>query len=96
MAPNHPSEKTATKRYSPRRSILLASVAGIGLTLLASPGAYTHFSTTAAAQAAEAVQSAPSFADLVAKVKPAVISVRVQMDETASTSRHRAERPERK
>jgi serine protease Do len=85
MVPNNRSEHRGTKRHAPRRSVLLASAAGIGLALVAGPGAYNHFSTwTAPAQAAEAAQSAPSFADLVAKVKPAVISVRVQMDENAS------------
>jgi serine protease Do len=35
-------------------------------------------------QAAEAIQQVPGFADLVAKVKPAVISVRVKVNETRS------------
>jgi serine protease Do len=87
MVANRPCKPSGTKRHSPRRSVLLASAAGIGLTLLAGPGAYNHFNTwTPTAQASEAAQSAASFADLVAMVKPAVISVRVRMNETASTT----------
>ena len=38
---------------------------------------------TSSAHAAETAQNAPGFADLVAKVKPAVISVRVKIDSDA-------------
>src|SRR3954470_6612524 len=82
------SNPTGTKLRRPRSSVLLASAAGIGLALvLAGPGAYNQLGAgTTAAHAAEAAQPAPNFADLVAKVKPAVISVRVKMAQTASTT----------
>ena len=68
-----------------RRVTLLASVAALGAAvLLAGPGGYAPSSLTAAARATEAVAQHPaSFADVVAKVKPAVISVRVKMDAAA-------------
>jgi len=73
-----------------RRTTLLASVAGIGAAmLLAGPvssgfGDWPYSLGTPAAQAADDTMSQPiqhpaGFADLVAKVKPAVISVRVKI-----------------
>jgi serine protease Do len=71
-----------TRVLSARRLILLATVAGVGLAG-ASLGPNrlhrTGLSTYAAANAAEIEQRAPGFADLVEKVKPAVISVRVKV-----------------
>lgn len=72
-----------------RRLTLLASVAGLGAAILvAGPGGYLPTSLPAwssAARAADAATQHPaSFADLVAKVKPAVISVRVKIDQSAS------------
>jgi serine protease Do len=87
-APNSPP--TGRKVLTPRRLTLLASVAGIGAAvLLAGPGGYLPMSFAAAAQPTPAadttgpqtVQHPQGFADLVAKVKPAVISVRVKLDE---------------
>jgi serine protease Do len=68
-----------------RRVTLLASVAALGAAvLLAGPGGYAPSSLTASARATEAVAQHPaSFADVVAKVKPAVISVRVKVDAMA-------------
>ena len=68
-----------------RRVTLLASVAALGAAvLLAGPGGYGPSGLTASARATEAVAQHPaSFADVVAKVKPAVISVRVKMDAAA-------------
>ena len=68
-----------------RRVTLLASVAALGAAvLLAGPGGYGPSGLTASARATEAVAQHPaSFADVVAKVKPAVISVRVKMDAVA-------------
>src|SRR5215471_4788008 len=66
------------------RSKRLSALAGVGLAaLLVGGGFLPHGSApglAATVQAAEAVQPAPGFADLVAKVKPAVISVRVKME----------------
>ena len=76
----------------PRRLALLGSVAAIGAAvIIAGPGGYLPlpiWSTAArAADAASAPATAPAgFADLVAKVKPAVISVRVKIDETANVA----------
>jgi serine protease Do len=78
------SRPTPRKVLKPRRLALLASVAGLSLAVLAAgPGGYLPFhlpAWTSAAHAAETAPNAPGFADLVAKVKPAVISVRVKID----------------
>jgi serine protease Do len=76
------------KPLAARRLTLLASVAGLGIAvMLGGPGyrspAPPTFTSTA--QAAETVQHPSGFADLVAKVKPAVVSVRVKI-ESAKTS----------
>ena len=76
---------------SPRRSRFLSSVAAIGLVAaIAGGGIYQNVNVlglTGPAHAAEAVQAAqaahPGFADLVEKVKPSVVSVRVKMDAPA-------------
>jgi serine protease Do len=84
MTQNHPN------RLSARRVTLMASVAGIGLAVfLAGPGAFHSMSTpgwTASALAAEAMLQPSGFADMVAKVKPAVVSVRVRMDAEKTAS----------
>jgi serine protease Do len=69
----------------PRRLVLLASAAGLGAALIAAgPSGYLPTgvpSWSSAARADDAMLQHPaSFADLVAKVKPAVISVRVKID----------------
>src|ERR1700758_1906448 len=74
------------KTLKPRRLALLASVAGLGMAILvAGTGGNYGLNLpawTASAHAAEAIaQTPPGFADLVSKVKPAVISVRVRIDE---------------
>ncbi len=71
------------KILRPRRLALLASVAGLSMAVLAAgPVANYLPAWTASAHAAEATAQAPAgFADLVSKVKPAVISVRVKIDE---------------
>src|SRR5437588_711081 len=79
------NERAAARRtvLTPRRLVLLASVAALGISvLLGGPGVnYPHIGGfSAPAQAADAVQHPAGFADLVAKVQPAVISVRVKMD----------------
>jgi len=77
MNPSNPSPKTLTAR----RLTLLASVAAVGAAvLLAGPGGYyQNFGTSAATAAETTAQQPAGFADLVAKVKPAVISVRVKL-----------------
>ncbi|UVO27295.1 Do family serine endopeptidase [Bradyrhizobium arachidis] len=68
----------------PRRLALLGTVAALGVAMLAAaPGGslFNAASFTSPALAAEANQAPAGFADLVAKVKPAVISVRVKIDQ---------------
>jgi serine protease Do len=78
-----------SKSVIARRMVLLASAAGLGIAVMISgPGSYRpiHFAAwLSSARAAEVVQHPAGFADLVAKVKPAVISVRVKIDKVAST-----------
>jgi serine protease Do len=71
-----------------RRVVLLSSATGLALALLiAGPGGYLPRAMPAWSLTAQAAASTPApagFADLVAKVKPAVISVRVKFDEPQS------------
>lgn len=72
---------------SARRLTLLGSAAAVGAALVfggVGPGQFTSraFAATTQTQA----QGPAGFADLIAKVKPAVISVRVKMDRMADTS----------
>src|ERR1700732_3550047 len=81
MLPNNRNSLSA------RRLVLLASVAAVGAALLmGGPGGY-HANLpawTAAASAADSTLQHPSgFADIVTKVKPAVISVRVKISASA-------------
>ena len=73
-----------------RRLALLASVTGLSMAvLLVGPGGYRSFSLPswgAPAQAAEMAQNPAGFGDLVAKVKPAVISVRVKIDDNGDNA----------
>jgi len=82
--------RAARRVLVPRRIAMLASVAGLGIAMLAGgPGLYHPSSAPSwmsPALAAETVQPGPGFADLVAKVKPAVISVRVKFDGSAKTA----------
>jgi serine protease Do len=79
------------KSLPPHRLVLLASTAVLGATvLLAGAGGYVPISPPAPISSAHAADSTithpASFADLVAKVKPAVISVRVKIDEAAKAT----------
>jgi serine protease Do len=77
---------TSRKILRPRRLALLGTVAALGVAVLAaSPGAspFGMNSFIAPAQAAETAATPPGFGDLVSKVKPAVISVRVKIDRTS-------------
>jgi serine protease Do len=86
-----PSPSRHRKALGARRLTLLASVAGLGVAMLvAGPGGYLPMSFPAwapSARASESMQHPAGFADLVAAVKPAVISVRVKIDESAKTTR---------
>jgi serine protease Do len=79
-----PQREHSRKILKARRLTLLGSVAVIGAAV-AFGGPLTHAVTPAysATQTTEAQNGPPGFADLVAKVKPAVISVRVKMDQSA-------------
>ncbi|MFZ0350870.1 MAG: Do family serine endopeptidase [Pseudolabrys sp.] len=77
------------KGFSARRLVLLASAAGLAIAVTA--GAPSSFNgpklpAFTAPAYADNVQPSAGFADIVAKVKPAVISVRVKIDETAKTT----------
>ena len=75
------------KIFSARRVALLGSVAVLGSALmLGGPLAGGHFGSPAYAAIQSAQQGPTGFADLVAKVKPAVISVRVKMDADTMSS----------
>jgi serine protease Do len=83
MLPSNKQRKSLTAR----RLVLLASVAGVGAAvLLAGPGGYRASlpAWTSAAGAAETTLQHPTgIADIVARVKPAVISVRVKIAASA-------------
>ena len=71
------------RALSARRLVLLATVAGLGVaSATIGPNAFhqAKLPTYATANAAESTLRPVGFADLVAKVKPAVISVRVKVD----------------
>ena len=74
------------KAFTVRRLALLASAAGLAIAVVA-PGhrasAPRTFPSAIATAHAETMQRSTGFADIVEKVKPAVISVRVKVDATA-------------
>src|SRR5436853_4113300 len=75
--------------FKARRLTLFGSVAALGIAVLfAGPGGTSTMPAwSSSAQAAETMQQQPAgFADLVAKVKPAVISVRVTMNAAMKSS----------
>jgi serine protease Do len=81
----HPPRKS----FAARRLALLGSVAVLGSAVIfAGPLGYGRFTESAfAATPASQTQQGPNgFADLVGKVKPAVISVRVQLDEASEAN----------
>jgi serine protease Do len=88
MTQSNASLPRQAKRFAARRLTLLASAAGLGLAVvLAGPGGYQPLNLpawTASAHAAETGQHPVGFADLAAKVKPAVMSVRVTNDKAAN------------
>jgi serine protease Do len=89
--PSGSNDPRRRKILGPRRLTLLASVAGLSVAVLlggpAGHGSAILHDWTTAAHAAPAqgpVQTPAGFADIVAKVKPAVISVRVKIDEAGN------------
>jgi serine protease Do len=91
MNPNDVNYFRPPTRLTVRRFALLASVAAIAAGVVAvGPGGFDRMTGFASpAHAAEAVhsqaQNPAGFADLVAKVKPAVISVRVKITQDETT-----------
>jgi serine protease Do len=86
MNQNKPSRPAPGKVLAARRLTLLASVAGLGAAVLLGGAGYRAPALTSPAYAAEAAQHPTGFADLVAKVKPAVVSVRVKIERDNATS----------
>jgi serine protease Do len=77
---------------SARRLVLLATVAGLGATALIVGTDARGVLPTIGAAIAETAQRPVGFGDLVEKVKPAVISVRVKMHESSETTGFDADR----
>src|SRR6201990_1555396 len=95
MTNDKPGDHLYARIFSRRRLVLLTSVAGIAaIVALGGPAGYSHLDNTHLSQPlissarAAGTQSPQTggFADLVAKVKPAVISVRGQFDQASNTS----------
>src|SRR5690349_21545017 len=84
----HDVRVPGARRTTARRFALLASVAAIGGGLLiGGPSGIASFAATAQPPVPTSAPAHPAgFADLVAKVKPAVISVSVKIDRTAETT----------
>src|ERR1051326_3331968 len=82
MTSNLPTVSRPRRVLAARRLVLLASVAGLGAAVLfAGPGTpQVGLPSFPAIAHAETAQRPVGFADIVEKVKPAVISVRVKMD----------------
>ena len=81
------NENPPRRILSARRLTLLGSVAVVGAALVfGGPMGYGRFDgqAFAATTSSETTQGPASFANLIAKVKPAVISVRVRLDEDES------------
>ncbi|MGH7247584.1 MAG: serine peptidase, partial [Pseudomonadota bacterium] len=88
MSEGNPASAKKSRALSARRLALLASVAGLSaFVVLGGAGLYRPSGLnlgTPTARAAEAALPHPAgFADIVAKVKPAVISVRVKIKNAA-------------
>lgn len=86
---NIPAQPPQRKPPTKRRLTLLGSVALVALAVGFGASAYDRFNDASwlpAAHAFEGQQGPNGFADLVAKVKPAVIAVRVKIDQEADSS----------
>src|SRR5258708_5656476 len=91
MNDSNPSRPAPRGRISPRRIALMGSVAAVALAVLVGgPGGFRQIPVPAwsnPAHAAETTLQHPAdFADLIANVKPAVVSVRVKIEQTARDS----------
>jgi serine protease Do len=90
MTESTPPAPPMRKILSARRAVILASVAGLGIAaVLAGPLAYLQLTPSdwlPSALAAENAVQPVGFADLIAKVKPAVISVRVKIEADAKAT----------
>src|ERR1041384_6945020 len=85
---NSPKEHLAKARnfLSKRRVVLLASVAASGAAVIFGGPAVPEIAFNGtAAHAVEAVQPRAGFADLITRVKPAVISVRVKIEQDSGS-----------
>ena len=92
MTPANPSNSAKPKNPS-MRPLTLASVVSfviaVAVVAIAGPLSYRALissSLISSVQAADGVQPTSGFADLVAKVKPAVISVRVRIEQSTDTN----------
>jgi serine protease Do len=84
VAMNNENSPKASRFWSKRRLVLLASVAAVGAGVLLAGPTYPPVALNATpARAVEAMQPQAGFADLIEKVKPAVISVRVKIEQAA-------------
>ncbi|MGX4806321.1 Do family serine endopeptidase [Bradyrhizobium guangdongense] len=82
--PVHSDITTPRRILKPRRLALLGTVAALGVAVLAASPASKPFGVSSLISPAQATESAATpagFGDLVSKVKPAVISVRVKIDQ---------------
>ncbi len=94
MSPSVPPASPSPKRrvLSARRFILLATIAGLGAAALVAAPEFKFSASYPSALAqnlteqAHQVQAPVGFADIVEKVKPAVISVRVKIDDGSQTT----------
>ncbi|MBY0382039.1 MAG: Do family serine endopeptidase [Xanthobacteraceae bacterium] len=85
-------------KFTGRRFALMASTAGLAVTvLLTGPGLISPKFPAAisSARAADAAPASAGFGDLVAKVKPAVVSVRVRIDEKVAADEQGGMQPGR-
>ena len=92
MTPANPSNSAKRKNLS-MHPLTLASVVSfviaVAVVTIAGPLSYRALissSLISSVQAADTVQATSGFADLVAKVKPAVISVRVRIERSTGTN----------
>jgi serine protease Do len=85
---NLPTVYKARRVLSARRVVLLATISALAAgAVLAGSGTQVRLPHFSSLHAAESIQRTAGFADLVDKVKPAVISVRVKVDSGAEMMR---------